>query len=181
MLDEAAALPDDAVSLRALVRALFAERNLAFEALKLKTLELEKMKAQLAKLRRLQFGRSSEKLSREIAQLELAIEEIETNQEPIAPQQAVIEVVATGAADAEAGETPEAPPARSKPARRPLPNHLPRETVVHAPPAACPDCGGITRALAEDKSQVLEYVPGHFRIVEHCGATNRVRIQRQSG
>ena len=84
MVDEAAALPDDADGLRALVISLkavarerSAERDLAYEALKLKTLELEKLKMQLAKLRRMQFGKSSEKLAREAAQLELAIEEIE--------------------------------------------------------------------------------------------------------
>ena len=53
MLDKTLALPDDVTSLQAMVRALFAERDLAFDALKLKTVELEKMKAQLAKLRRL--------------------------------------------------------------------------------------------------------------------------------
>src|SRR6266852_5722398 len=85
MLDEATALPEDADSLRGLVRALFAERNLAFEALKLKTLELDKLKMQLAKLRRLQFGQSSERLGREIAQLELAIEEIEASEATVLP------------------------------------------------------------------------------------------------
>ena len=73
------ALPDDAESLKRLVRDLFAERDLACQALKIKTLELEKLKLQLAKLRRMQFGRSSEKLAREVAQLELAIEEIDAS------------------------------------------------------------------------------------------------------
>ena len=60
MLEEASALPDDVASLKEMVRALFAERDLAFEALKFKTLELEKLKMQLAQLRRRQFGQSSE-------------------------------------------------------------------------------------------------------------------------
>jgi len=46
-------------------------------ALKHKTLEVEKLKMQLLKLRRMQFGRSSEKLDREVAQLELLIEDLE--------------------------------------------------------------------------------------------------------
>jgi transposase len=62
MVDEAAALPEDLERLQEMVRALFAERDLAYEALKLKTLEVEKLKMQLARLRRRQFGQSSEKL-----------------------------------------------------------------------------------------------------------------------
>src|ERR1700746_3326279 len=42
-----------------------------------KTLQIEHMKAQLAVLRRARFGRSSEKLDREIEQLELMIGEFE--------------------------------------------------------------------------------------------------------
>jgi hypothetical protein len=41
MVDEAATLPDDIESLRQLVRELFAERRLACEALKVKSLEVE--------------------------------------------------------------------------------------------------------------------------------------------
>jgi len=173
MLDEAVTLPDDVASLQEMVRALFAERDLAFEALKFKTLELEKLKMQLAKLRRRQFGQSSEKLAGQIAQLELAIEEIEAGQAAVSPA-SLADPAETGG---EAGDGDEAdmageagasePAARRRPARRKLPGHLPRETVVHEPPATCPDCGGATRLLGEDRSEVLEYVPGHFKVIEH--------------
>jgi hypothetical protein len=42
-----------------------------------KTLQIENLNAQLAELRRVRFGRSSEKLDREIEQLELTLAEIE--------------------------------------------------------------------------------------------------------
>src|SRR5712691_12660285 len=42
-----------------------------------KTLQIEHLKAQLAVLRRARFGRSSEKLDREIEQLELMLGELE--------------------------------------------------------------------------------------------------------
>src|SRR6202163_947645 len=42
-----------------------------------KTLQIEHLKAQLAVLRRARFGRSSEKLDREIEQLELVLGELE--------------------------------------------------------------------------------------------------------
>ncbi len=175
MVDEAAPLPDDpdglrelVVSLRAVARERSAERDLAYEALKLKTLEVEKLKMQLAKLRRMQFGQSSEKLYREVAQLELAIEEIEAGETATAPTAAAdpAETADDGQAVAQPGDTASSEEKR-KPARRRLPEHLPRETVVHAPAAACPDCGGTVRVFGEDRSEVLEYVPGHFKVVEH--------------
>jgi transposase len=42
------------------------------------TLEIENLKLQLARLRRMQFGRSSEKLSDAIEQIEFKLEELET-------------------------------------------------------------------------------------------------------
>jgi transposase len=166
MLDEAGALPEDIDSLRELVRLRGAERDLAYEALKIKTLEVEKLRMQLAKLRRMQFGQSSEKLAREVAQLELAIEEIEANETAAAPAVTAEPADATDTGAVAAAETA-SPDEMRKPARRRLPEHLPRETVVHAPAAACPDCGGAVRVLGEDRSEVLEYVPGHFKVVEH--------------
>lgn len=116
-------------------------------------LEIEKLKVQLARLRRLQFGRSSERLDREIAQFELALEDLE-------------------AANA-SREARYAPPPGSRaaeaatPIRRPLPEHLPREEVVHAPACICPTCGGELRRLGEDVSEVLEYVPARFKVIRH--------------
>jgi transposase len=150
VIADPAALPDDVDSLKRLVIE-------ALAALKTKTLEIETLKVQLMRLRRMQFGRSSEKLAGEIAQLELALEELEGSAaemlEPIAEQPVA--------------EQPAAEPPARKPARRALPDHLPREEVVHAPPASCPSCGGALRPLGEDSSEVLEYVPGHFKVIRH--------------
>ncbi len=53
-------------------------------------------------------------------------------------------------------------------ARKPLPDHLPRETVEHAPTESnCPDCGSIFVKLGEDVSEMLEYVPAHFKVIRH--------------
>jgi transposase len=150
VLEGTSDLPGDVDGLKRLVVA-------AMAALKHKTLEVEKLKMQLMKLRRMQFGRSSEKLDREVAQLELAIEELEASETPAAPLAAE---AGNTAASAQPGE-------KRKPARRALPGHLPRETIVHAPPAACPECGGKVRVLGQDQSEVLEYVPGHFKVIEH--------------
>jgi hypothetical protein len=54
------------------------------------------------------------------------------------------------------------------PVRRPLPEHLPREVIEHQPQApACPNCGGAWKRLGEDISNVLEYVPASFKVVQH--------------
>jgi transposase len=50
-----------------------------------------------------------------------------------------------------------------KPARRPLPGHLPREDVIHSAPCACPTCGGALRRIGEDVTETLDYVPGGSR------------------
>ena len=75
--------------------------------------EIERLQLLIAKLRRMQFGRRSEKLQGQIEQLELQLDELATAR---AEQPA-------------ASPTPEATapaaPGR-KPARRPLPGHLPR-------------------------------------------------------
>jgi len=141
--DPASDLPNDVDALRRLVieqRAVLAARDL----------EIEKLKVQLARLRRMQFGRSSEKLDHEIAQLELQLEDLE---ESASARQPVT--------------TPEAPSAKTQPVRRPLPEHLPREEIVHAPACVCPRCGGALRPLGEDVTEVLEYVPARFRVIRH--------------
>ncbi len=56
--------------------------------------------------------------------------------------------------------------AAAKPARRPLPEHLPRETRKYPPKqSACPDCGGELKHLGEDVSEMLEYVPARFKVI----------------
>jgi transposase len=53
-----------------------------------------------------------------------------------------------------------------RPARRPLPPELPRETETIAPAQeACPDCGGTLRRLGEDVTETLEYVPARFKVI----------------
>lgn len=107
--------------------------------------EIEHLKLLIAKLRRMQFGRSSEKLDRQIEQLELRLEALQLND---------AEKVA---ALPEAIKSAE-PVAR--PVRRPLPGHLPREVRTYLPKQeACPDCGGKLKYLGEDVSEMLEIDP----------------------
>jgi len=158
-----AELPTDPDELRAFALACQSELKVAEFSVQYKTLEIEKLKFQIAKLRRMQFGRSSERISRQIEQLELRLEELEAGEAGEA------EVVAKSE-----DETADPPPPvreRSKPKRKPLPEHLPRQEVVHQPAedgaCNCPDCGKGMAKLGEDVTEVLDYVPGHFQVIRH--------------
>jgi transposase len=118
--------------------------------------EIEHLMLLIAKLRRMQFGRKSEKIERQIEQLELQLEDLEANR---------AESVDTAERQAATANT--IPPA-TKPSRRALPAHLPRETKIHEPAEqACPECGGTLKKLGEDVSEILEYVPASFKVIRH--------------
>jgi transposase len=145
-------LPDDVDALRTIIAAQ--ADQLAEQARKLQSRDtlIDKLKAQLAVLKRARFGSSSEKMDRAIEQLELALEDIEA-----AEAQAMIPALSSisGAA-------------KAKPSRQPLPDHLPRHDVTHQATCACPVCGGSDFIRAGDTvSEVLDYVPASFRVVRH--------------
>jgi transposase len=114
-------LPNDIESLQRLVVEQRAALEAARSTLLSRDVEIEKLKIELARLKRMQFGRSSEQLDQSIAQLELSLEELE-------------------ASAAETAPSLESPPTveKAKPARRALPESLRRETIVHAAPCECP-------------------------------------------
>jgi transposase len=116
--------------------------------------EIEYLKLQIAKLRRMQFGRKSEKVGQQIEQLELKLEELEAQKGAEATDQPV-----------NAAPLPPADPP-DKPARGPLPAHLPRKTRTRLPKQkACPQCQGEIREIGEDTSETLEYVPAHWEVI----------------
>jgi transposase len=138
--------------------AATAELQAATLAVQLRTLEIEKLKFQIAKLRRMQFGRSSERLARQIEQFELRLEELESGE---------AEEISKAAAEDRPLPLREWAP----PKRKPLPDHLPGQKVVHEPEhdgaCTCPACGGDMARLGEDVTEVLDYVPGCFRVIRH--------------
>src|SRR5688500_16525394 len=121
-------------------------------------LEIERLKLLLAKARREQYGRSSERGAKLVEQLELELAELE---ETAAEEEAAFELAAP--ATERAGRTGGA----RKPARRPFPAHLPRERILHPAPCRCPRCGGPVRKLGEDVTETLECVPRRWKVVEH--------------
>lgn len=114
------------------------------------------LKLLIAKLKHDRFGASSERGRKLIDQLELELSEL----------------VAAASEDAAAAETAAGKDkaavsaGRRQPARAPLPQHLPRERVVIAAPAACPCCGGRLAKLGEDITETLEVVPRQWKVIQ---------------
>src|ERR1700728_2585445 len=118
------------------------------------TLLIERLKLEILRLRRLQYGRRSEKREQQIEQLELWVEELE----------AADAQCATALAEA----TPSTPTVNVPKLRREFPAHLPRETQTIMPrQECCPDCGGTLKHLSDDISEMLELEPVRFKVVRH--------------
>lgn len=114
------------------------------------------LRLEIAKLRREQFGPSSERRARLIEQLEMQLEDLETD-------------IAADRVKAEA----EAPRSlvdafeRRRPSRKPFPEHLPRERVVVEALAACTCCGsGRIVKMGEDITETLEIIPRRWKVIQ---------------
>lgn len=141
-------LPDDIAALKRLVAA--------------RDETIAQLLAEISRLKRWQYGRSSERLAELMGQLQLALGEL-----PIAePNKTTPSESPDSVAAAQTRETTHRTRVRRKP--REFPAHLPRETIVHAPAHCnCPECQRQMRMLGEDVSEVLDYVPGYFKVLRH--------------
>lgn len=152
-------LPDDPAALKVIVARLMAEqtkmaaRERAYEAL------ITGLKTRIARLKRQRFGASSEKIEREIEQLELALEDLEVEIASCAPAEAP-------AVD-DLQSNPEAvrkvPPRRGKVKLSP---ETVRERIVLDPGESCPECGGRLRLVGEDVSEILDFISAKLKAVE---------------
>jgi len=155
------ALPDDVQTLKRLV--LGRDETIA------------KLLAEIARLKRWRFGRSAERMDAVLLQLQLSLDDLLIPAPPPAsdPEPLPLE------------ESTQQPPSnavtRLRRVPRAFPAHLPRETIVHAPSSCtCPDCGAAMRKLGEDISELLDFIPGYFKVIRHvrpklsCGHCSRV-------
>jgi transposase len=157
-------LPTDLASAHAMIVAT-REALLAAEArasaaeseAKFRALLIEKLKYTIAKLRHDTFGQSSER-SAILEQLELALADLQED----ASQAETTAQMAAAQAKIEVRSFE-----RRKPARRPLPEHLPRERIVYPALAACPCCGGALHKIGEDVTETLELVPRQWKVIQH--------------
>jgi len=154
-------LPNDIETLKAMLLAERATRLVMEAEAKARTLLIEQMKFIIAKLRHERFGQSSERGAL-LEQLELQLADLEEDaSEAEAQAQAAAQAAAASAKiKVESFE-------RLRPARRPLPAHLPRERVVHPAPSACPCCGGALHKLGEDVTETLELIPRQWKVIQH--------------
>ena len=160
-------IPDDLEALRAALivergRRIAAKAEAAAVKAKVSSAEalIAHLKLQIEKLRREFFGARSERTARLIEQMELQLEELETSasQDDLAAEQAA----------ARAGTTQVAAFTRKRPARKPFPEHLPRERVIVPGPTNCACCGSLRLArLGEDVTETLEVVPRQWKVIQH--------------
>ncbi len=112
--------------------------------------QMKRLQEQLKLLQAKRFGKSSEKLDKEIAEVEIKIEECES-------LSAVFDEKYEGHNKA-----------KDIPKRQKLPAHLERIDEVLNPDPICPDCGGESfRTIADDISESLEYIPSSFKVIRH--------------
>jgi transposase len=157
----ASSLPDDIATLQ---RMLAARDEM-----------IAQLMAEIARLKRWQYGRSSERMAELMNQLQLALGDLPVPQAPSAPAADFPIDVET----LDSIETDKVVPLRRKP--RTFPDHLPRQTFIHEPSTCdCPECGSHMRTLGEDVSEMLDYVPGYFKVLRHvrpklaCGRCAKV-------
>jgi transposase len=151
--EELAAQQDE---LRSLQAELDSHRQIVSdqaEELRTRSQRIDHMKLMIEKLRHMMFGKKSEKIVLKLEQLEFGLEEEETTQ-----------------AEMEAGldRVSPAKEPKTRPERKPLPEHLDREVVTHVPGRdCCPDCGSELRHFGDDVSEQLEYIPDSFKVIRH--------------
>jgi transposase len=113
-------------------------------------LEIEKLKRQL-------YGTRSERKARLLEQMELQLEELEATatEDELATEKAAARTQSVQSFQ------------RRRPARKPFPEHLPRERIVIPVPECCPCCGSTKLSkLGEDITETLEVIPRQWRVIQ---------------
>jgi transposase len=156
-------LPNDLAALQAIIVRQAKELderkaalNEAKSQVKARDLVIEQLQLNLDKLKRSQFGRSSEKIQRQIDQLELTLEDLQTDR--------AAEQTEDSDEDSDQAKNDEKPKRRR--GRKKLPAHLPRERSVLDPGDVCPDCGGGLRLLSEDINELLDYISAQLKVLQ---------------
>ena len=151
-------LPDDIEQLKALLIAQQAVIVRLSGEITGYAREISSLRALVAKLQRMLFGRSNEK-SRE--KIEKKIARAETRITELQNRLGVAQLQLTSMA----GET--APKTSDSPVRKALPATLPRDRQVISPAETeCPVCSGKLKPLGESISEQLDIINTAFRVIE---------------
>src|SRR6202023_1266784 len=178
MEDAAESLPTDLAAAHAMILAerqarLTAETNAAIAETNAAVAKAEAANAQadlsssealiahlklaIEKLRRELYGTRSERTARLLDQMELQLEDLEASatEDELAAENAARRTQTVKSFE------------RKRPARKPFPDHLPRERVVIATPESCPCCGSAKLSkLGEDVTETLEVVPRSWKVIQ---------------
>jgi len=170
MSNEAATLPDNPAVLKAMIAALQAENAKISATLRAHDQLIQTLRLRIAKLQKQAFGARSEKIEREIEQLELALEDL------------LVAVAEVDTAPLDEDDTvvvqPSPEKGQSKPRRRPrVSDDTPRERRELDPGNDCPDCGGDLRVVGEDVSELLDMIAAQLKVI-HCPAVDCLQSMR---
>ena len=117
---------------------------------------IAQLRLELEKLRRTLYGVRSERKERLLDQLEMQLEDAEAD----ASEDELAAERATASTTVKSFE-------RKRPARKPFPEHLPRERIVIAAPQCCSCCGSTKLSkLGEDVTETLEVVPRQWKVIQ---------------
>jgi transposase len=161
--NNAEALPSDLAAAHAMIiaeraarLAAEAERDQSRSSASSAEAFIAHLKLEIEKLKRALYGVSSERKQRLIDQLELQLEDAEA----AATEDELAAERAARPAELKSFE-------RRRPARKPFPEHLPRERVVIPAPSACQCCGSrkLTK-LGEDITETLEVIPRQWKVIQ---------------
>jgi len=160
MSNLAPTLPDDPALLKALIAALQAENAKISATLRAHDQLIQTLRLRIAKLKKQVFGQSSEKIEREIEQLELALEDllIASAESETAVPDGALEAASFEPAEETAGR-----PSRRRPR---VSDSTPRERQELDPGSCCPDCGGDLRLVGEDVSEMLDLIAAQLKVVQ---------------
>jgi len=162
MLNAASDLPEDPALLKAMIAQLQAQNAKLTTTLRAHDLIVQALRLQIARLRKQAFGKSSEKIEREIEQLELALEDVLVSvaQQGLATSDQNDSEAQAAIASAHTSPGP-------RPSRRPrVSADTPRERHELDPGDTCPDCGGDLRLVGEDVSEILEMITAKLKVIE---------------
>jgi len=157
MSEHAENLPDDPAVLKAMIAALQAENAKISATLRVHDQLVQALRLRIAKLQKLAFGKSSEKIEREIEQLELALEDL------------LVAVAEEDDAPINEGQDEPSPEAADAPALRRRPrvsDTTPRERRELDSGTCCPDCGGDLRVVGEDVSELLDMIAAQMKVIQ---------------
>ena len=117
------------------------------------------------------YGRTSEKISSNQLTLLLSVlgDEVPPSLADAPKEESASPEVSTDEPIAEAPALPTPPPLRGRGGRSPLPSHLPRTPRIVPVPEAectCDTCGAAKKLIGYRSSDILEFVPAHFIVIE---------------